>query len=272
LGNKGQELGTHQLNKKYYVVSCEQEREVEFMKNFIFLSFLFITKLMASESIGFYSKGSLLGAQSVFERATPIQKLFVQRGRLFTSDEMHYALSEASDFIKNNYPDSEILQVGDLSSRFGGEAIGHASHQNGLDGDIVYLRRNKYVQSASSPDWDEDFVGVNSLPTKNFNKERNFALFKFLVKNTPVSRIFVDASIKKLLCQFAVDQNEIQDPTTIETLRRLRPQELHRTHFHLRLSCPVNDHECIPQTGPVEGSGCDDLSIILDSAKDPHSC
>jgi penicillin-insensitive murein endopeptidase len=236
------------------------------------LTFLIATNLKASESFGFYSNGSLASAQSVFERGTPVQKLFVPRGRLFTSDEMHYTLTEASDFIKNNFPDSEILQVGDLSAKLGGEVVGHASHQNGLDGDAVYLRRNKYVQSTTSPNWDEDFVGPNSVPTKNFNTERNFALFKFLVKNTPISRIFVDVSIKKLLCKFATDHNEMQDPNTIATLRRLRPQDLHRTHFHLRLGCPVNDHECVPQSGPAEGSGCDDLSIILQSALDPYSC
>jgi penicillin-insensitive murein endopeptidase len=244
----------------------------EFMKNLILLSVLLITKLHASEAIGFYSKGFLIGAQSVFERGTPVQKLFVPRGRLYTSDEMHNILSEASEFIKNNFPDSEILQVGDLSARLGGLAEGHASHQNGLDGDIVYLRRNKYVQSPQSTDWDEDFVSKTSLPTKNFNTERNFALFKFLVKTTPVSRIFVDASIKKMLCKFADDSGEIRDPDTVETLRRLRPQDLHRTHFHLRISCPPNDHECTPQSGPATGSGCDDLSILLESAENLHSC
>ena len=241
------------------------------MKNFIFLSLLIITKLQASEAIGFYSSGSLVGAQSVFERGTPVQKLFVSRGRLYTSDEMHAVLTDASEFIKGHFPDSEILQVGDLSAHLGGLAEGHASHQNGLDGDIVYLRRNKYVQSPTSLDWDEDFVN-GKLPTKNFNTERNFELFKFLVKYTPVSRIFVDVAIKKQLCKFATDHFEMNDANTIETLRRLRPQDLHRTHFHLRISCPINDHECIPQSEPASGSGCDDLSILLESALDLHSC
>lgn len=242
------------------------------MKKFIFLSFLIATNLKGSEAIGYYSNGSLAGAQSVFERGTPVQKLFVARGRLYTSDEMHTTLTLASDYVKGTFPDSEILQVGDLSANLGGEVAGHASHQNGLDSDIVYLRKNKYVQSATSPVWDEDFVGPTSQPTKNFNTERNYALFKYLVKNSPVSRIFVDVSIKKILCKFANEHNEMQDPNTIATLRRLRPQDLHRTHFHLRLSCPANDHECIPQSTPAEGSGCDDLSIILESALDPYSC
>ncbi|MDO9182741.1 MAG: penicillin-insensitive murein endopeptidase [Bacteriovorax sp.] len=242
------------------------------MKNLLFIPiFLVIGRLHASEAIGFYSKGSLLGAQSVFERGTPIQKLFVARKRLYTTDEMHNTLSIASEFIKNEFPDSEILQVGDLSERLGGEAIGHASHQNGLDADIVYLRRNKYVQSPDASNWDEDFIS-NSRPSKNFNTERNFLLFKFLVKNAAVPRIFVDASIKKLLCQFAKDNGEITHPETIATLRALRPQDLHRTHFHLRMNCPVNDHECVLQSAPQSGSGCDDLSILLEASAELHSC
>ncbi|MBC7537488.1 MAG: penicillin-insensitive murein endopeptidase [Bacteriovorax sp.] len=241
------------------------------MKNLILLSVLLISKLHASEAIGFYSSGSLLSAQSVFERGTPVHKLFVARGRLYTTDEMHNLLTETSEFVKNNFPDSEILQVGDLSARLGGLVAGHDSHQNGLDGDIVYLRRNKYVQSPDSTDWDEDFIS-NSKPTKNFNTERNFALFRYLVKNAPVTRIFVDVAIKKALCQFATANGEIKDPRTVETLRRLRPLDLHRTHFHVRISCPANDHECTPQSEPVSGSGCDDLSIILESAQDLHSC
>lgn len=244
------------------------------MKNFLasFLLFiLFNGSVFSSESIGFYSKGSLRNAQSVFERGTPIHKLFVARGRLYTSDDMHSLLTTASEFITAQFPDSETLQVGDLSNRNGGLAQGHDSHQNGLDGDIVYLRRDHHVQSPAAPDWDEDFVGTTK-PTANFNTERNFALFKELVKTTPVARIFVDVAIKKQLCEYAKSSGELKDPQSIETLRRLRPQDLHRTHFHVRISCPVADRECTPQSAPAKGDGCDDLSILLEEAVTIEAC
>lgn len=233
--------------------------------------FFLSTQLHASEAVGLYSDGSLRGAHSVFEQATPIQKLYIQREKIYTSDEMFNLLSDASHFIQVNFPDSEILQVGDLSAHFGGPAVRHTSHQNGLDADIVYLRRNHYVQSATSPEWDEDFID-KTLPTINFNTERNFELFKFLVLNTPVTRIFVDVAIKKQLCEFAANNGEMNNPGTLETLRRLRPQDLHRTHFHLRIGCPLNDHQCTPQSEPTIGSGCDDLSILLELATKQHSC
>ncbi len=246
------------------------------MKIFSILWILFanmlLTSAVASESIGYYSNGSLKNAKSVFEKNIPIQKLFVSRDRLYTSEEMHEALTLASEFIKNQFPDSEILQVGDLSMKEGGLAEGHSSHQNGLDGDIVYLRKNHYVQSPNAMDWDEDFVIGASSVSKNFNTERNFALLNYLVHNTPVTRIFVDQAVKKELCVYALNNGEIKKPSVIETLRRLRPQDLHRTHFHMRLECPINDHNCIPQSKPGEGSGCDELSIQIEMAQDDHSC
>jgi penicillin-insensitive murein endopeptidase len=161
--------------------------------------------------------------------------------------------------------------VGDLSNSGGGQASGHASHQNGLDSDIVYLRRNHYVQSEKSDVWDEDFVsGVK--PTINFYTERNFSLFKYLISHAPIERIFIDSSLKKALCQYALKKGWQDDAQTIETLRRLRPENLHRTHFHLRISCPASDHECTPQSEVPVGSGCDDLSILIDSALPDQAC
>jgi penicillin-insensitive murein endopeptidase len=244
------------------------------MKNlilFLFGIFMGGYNSMASESIGFYSKGKLKSAQSIFDHGTPVHKLFVSRDRLYTSDEMHNILTLASEFVAANYPDSGPLQVGDLSNREGGLATGHASHQNGLDGDVVYLRRNHYVQSEKSNVWDEDFVsGVK--PTANFNTERNFALLKHIITHAPVERIFVDSSLKKALCQYALKRGWQDDPETIETLRRLRPEDLHRTHFHLRIFCPINNHDCTPQTAVPVGAGCDDLSILFDSALPDQAC
>jgi penicillin-insensitive murein endopeptidase len=242
------------------------------MKNILSLiAILLFSQVHASESVGYYSKGSLINAQSVLDQVPTIQKLFIAREKLYSTDQIFSLLSDASEFISGNFPNSEILQVGDLSAKNGGPAVRHASHQNGLDADIVYLRRNKYVQSNEAAEWDEDFIGKN-IPTENFNTERNFALFKFLVTNTPVTRIFVDAAIKKQLCQFANSSGEIKDPATVETLRRLRPEDLHRTHFHLRIGCPPSDHNCTPQSEPVTGSGCDDLSMTLELAQNLHSC
>lgn len=243
------------------------------MKKLFVLPFIGLISFNAfsSEAIGFYSKGSQAQAQSVFERGTPIHKLFLSRQRHYTSDEMHEVLTNASEFITDQFPDSAPLQVGDLSLKLGGLAQGHASHQNGLDSDLVYLRLNKHVQSPAAQSWDEDFV-VGAKPSGNFSTERNFKLFKHLVETSPIARIFVDLAIKKSLCDYVLKTGGMSDPQSIQTLRRLRPQNLHRTHFHLRLSCPPEDLDCIPQTEPDAGTGCDELTLLLEEAAFDKGC
>ncbi len=221
-----------------------------------------VPKAFSSEAIGYYSKGSLRAATSILERNSSVQKLFVDRAKLYTTDEMHELLEGAAEFVQNNFPDSEILQVGDLSGINGGHATRHASHQNGLDADVVYLRHNGYVQPSSAPEWEEYFVS-GSRVSSNFNLERNLALFRNLVSSYPVTRIFVDGAIKRDICRY-VAKKGMYDSLTKVTLRRLRIADYHKTHFHVRLACPAGDHSCKPQSEPPSGTGCSNLDFLVD--------
>lgn len=209
----------------------------------------------ASEAVGFYSKGSLKDGESILERGTKIHKLFLGRKRFYTTDQMHDVISDAADFVRQEFPDAELLQVGDLGAIKGGTVTGHGSHQNGLDADFVYLTRNNKLQSPNATFWQEEFV-KSSKATTNFHVERNLALFKELVTNHPVQRIFVDKVIKKTLCQYVTKNNLTKDLEIQETLRRLRPEALHTNHFHVRLRCPSTDYACIKQAEVPKGNGC----------------
>lgn len=225
---------------------------------------LYSFNLLATEAIGFYSKGSLKNADSIIEKNVDIHKLFIARQKFFTTAEMLEAISDARDYIQSQYPDTELMQVGDLSPKNGGIATGHASHQNGLDVDIVYLTKNHKLQSPNATYWEEDFV-INGKLTSNFDLEKNLMLFKHFVNHSPVERIFVDIVIKKNLCEYAKNSGLLNDPQVQETLRRLRPQDLHSTHFHVRLFCPATDLNCTPQSSVPSGNGCGDLELLLES-------
>lgn len=231
-----------------------------------------LSSVEASQAIGFYSKGSLKDAQSVFDRAGGVHKLFVSRGKLYTTDEMHDLLEAANDYVTSSWSDSEVLQVGDLSGAKGGNAPRHSSHQNGLDADVVYLRHNGYVQPPEAPEWEEYFVKSGKV-TSNFNVERNFALFRYLVDNFSVTRIFVDSSIKNAFCSYAI-RNSLNDALTRQTLRRLRIADLHKTHFHVRLACPTDDNRCTPQSEPPQGTGCNALELMMEqyAQREGESC
>lgn len=219
------------------------------------LALLSSTQIFGSEAIGYYSSGAIKNSVSIVDRATPIHKLFMQRGRFFGTDQVQDTISNAADWVKNQYPDAEILQVGDISNKNGGSLAEHGSHQNGLDVDIVYLTINKKLQSQTAPYWQEEFV-KNGLVSANLDVARNLELFKYLIIDQGVERIFVDAAIKLVFCSYVQKNNLLSDSDTKETLRRLRVEKLHSTHFHMRLSCPKTDNACKSQVVVPEGTGC----------------
>lgn len=226
-------------------------------KSALILAFILIqtTTLQASEAIGYYSSGKIKDAESIQDRGIPIRKLFLQRGRFFGTQEIQDIISDAADFVRQEFPDSEMLQVGDIANKNGGALKEHGSHQNGLDADIVYLTRNGKLQSQTAAYWQEEFV-KGGVVTANFNTERNLALFKHLIINTPTERIFVDAAIKKHFCSYARKNKLLSDSETKETLRRLRVEKLHTNHFHMRIKCPTTDLKCKAQAAVPVGTGC----------------
>ena len=200
---------------------------------FIFsLMILFSHNLFSSEAVGLYSSGKLKSAENILDKNILFHKLFLARQKFFTTRQMVDVIEDTSAFVRQTFPDSELIQLGDLSNKDGGKCPGHSSHQNGLDADIVYLTHNKKLQSPNATYWEEEFV-KNGVVTSNFHIEKNFELFKYLVHNHPVTRIFVDQAIKKKFCQFAKSKKWLNDKETIETLRRLRVE---KTSQH-SLSC-----------------------------------
>lgn len=226
-------------------------------KSLLLLTFILTqtVAVQASEAIGYYSSGSIKGAESIQDRGTPIRKLFVQRGRFFGTQQIQDIISNAADFVRQEFPESEVLQVGDISNKNGGVLKEHGSHQNGLDADLVYLTRNGKLQSQTAAYWQEEFV-KSGVVTSNFNTERNLALFKHLIMESEVERIFVDAAIKKHFCSYARKNNLLNDFETKETLRRLRVEKLHTNHFHMRIKCPTTDLKCKSQSAVPAGTGC----------------
>lgn len=209
----------------------------------------------ASEAIGYYSSGSIKQAESITDRGTNIRKLFLQRKRFYGTTQIQDVISDAADFVRQEFPEAEVLQVGDIANLNGGVLAEHGSHQNGLDVDIVYLTRNGKLQSQNAPYWQEEFV-IKGAMSANLHLERNLALFKFLVNEKGVERIFVDQAIKTQFCSYARKNNLLNDAETKETLRRLRVEKLHSTHFHMRIKCPTTDYKCKAQAAVPAGTGC----------------
>ncbi len=230
------------------------------MLNKIIFTLILISSFssFSSESIGFYSSGSINDSTSIDQYNGHFEKLFRSRKRLYATDYLLDFVSEFTDRFFALNPEIEKFQIGDISAVRGGKVSRHTSHQNGLDIDIVYLRVNKKGQSLDNPEWGEYFV-KGGVVSKNFDTQKNWELFKSIVERGSVGRIFVDGAIKKKFCKlYGSSPNGLEK----ETLRRLRPAKYHLTHFHLRLKCHPSHKKCKPQADPANSTGCYNLKMI----------
>jgi penicillin-insensitive murein DD-endopeptidase len=206
------------------------------------------------QAVGFYSKGSLLKSDRLPLQSQGLLKIMQARDRGYATGDLVEILLEAASEIQVNYPKGERLQIGDVSDSNGGQLARHASHQNGLDADIVYFRKNNKEQDPNSVGgFQESFVNQGKV-TPNFDSDRNGDFIFRLVESQRVGRIFVDQAIKTHFCQKW--KKQLGDPAYVNVLRKLRPLTNHHDHMHLRLTCPPTSPRCVEQSPPPAGSGC----------------
>jgi penicillin-insensitive murein endopeptidase len=207
-----------------------------------------------AQVIGFYSEGKMKDSDALPWEGFGFIKILRPRQRHYAAFDLVHVLTWAAEKLQQQYPSKDRLQIGDMSGIHGGPSGGHASHQNGLDADVAFLRLNQTMQDpVDTGGYREKFVRGSSV-TQNFDLARNWAYVKILAETGRVQRIFVNQVVKNALCDFAKTRGEFQSET--EALRRLRPYAGHEDHFHVRLTCPLNSPDCTPQAEVPVGSGC----------------
>jgi penicillin-insensitive murein endopeptidase len=218
------------------------------------------TQGTVDQAHGFYSKGSLANASQFPLENEDLMKIMRPRDRGYATFDMTAVVGFAAGELHKAYPDGERIQIGDVCAVHGGQLAQHASHQNGLDADIVYPRVNHREQDpAISTGFDELFVKDGQI-SPNFDQERVWFFIKSLVSTGRVVRMFMDPVIKATLCQYAQSIGEYDSGT--EILRRMRPLVDHQNHVHVRITCPKESPQCLAQVPVPPGSGCDEVSGI----------
>ncbi len=144
------------------------------------------------------------------------------------------------------------LLIGDMSQPRGGPMItGHASHQIGLDSDIWFTPMPEHVLTREEREFDGavDMVATDRLDVdpKVWTHTRT-DLIRTASEDPAVTRIFVNAAIKKAMCREAGSDRG--------WLAKVRPWWGHAEHFHVRIACPADSPECKPQPPPEPGDGC----------------
>ena len=143
------------------------------------------------------------------------------------------------------------LLIGDMAQPRGGPMInGHSSHQIGLDVDIWFKPMPTHVLSREEREMDP---AVNVVAPDGLDVDHKvwtpayMKVVKTAAEDPSVTRIFVNAAIKKEMCS--------ETGTDRSWLAKVRPWWGHSEHFHVRLACP-NDPECKGQPPVPTGDGC----------------
>jgi penicillin-insensitive murein endopeptidase len=205
---------------------------------------------LEARTIGFYSKGCLAGGVALPINGRTWQVMRLSRNRNWGHPSLVRFLEKLADQApKTGW---RGLLVGDLSQPRGGPMrTGHTSHQVGLDADIWLtpmpsreLTRLEREEMSATMVVAEDRKDVDP----NVWTPAHVAVIKAAAQDPKVSRIFVNAAIKKALCRDAGSDRQ--------WLSKVRAWWGHDYHFHVRLGCPSDDPECRPQPPPEEGEGC----------------
>jgi penicillin-insensitive murein endopeptidase len=204
-----------------------------------------------TRSIGFYWRGCLVGAKALPVDGDAWQVVRLSRNRMWGNPAMIDFLERFSRKAKAEGVWNGIL-VGDISQPRGGPMLtGHASHQVGLDADVWLTPMPDRTLTREER---EEMPAVNMVTEDGLSVDRSHwtpaqaAIIKAAAEEPEVERIFVNAAIKKALCETAKGQ---------PWMNKVRAYWGHNYHFHIRIKCPAGDSSCEPQEALGPGDGCD---------------
>jgi len=203
-----------------------------------------------AHSVGGYSDGCLAGGAPLPISGPSWQVMRLSRNRNWGNPRLVQFIKRFANNAKKVGWNG--LLIGDMSQPRGGPMFsGHTSHQVGLDVDIWFTPMPNHVQTREEREFTSatDVVATDLLDVDPAIWTHTYtALIRTAAEDPAVTRIFVNAAIKKALCREAG-----ADRTW---LTKVRPWWGHAEHFHVRIACPADSPECKPQPPPEENDGC----------------
>ncbi len=207
-----------------------------------------------NQAVGFYAKGSLTGAEPMPVEGPGFRLANPANANHFGTYDLVTIVSSAAQQVQSLVPHGDPLRIGDFSRLKGGRLSGHASHQNGLDGDLAYYRLDgRTHDNLSMMFFGAPLVRAGRVLSQ-FDFQRNYELVRGLVASGRVVRIFVNPVIKRGFCKYAQSLGE--NIKQNDLLRVLTPYAGHADHMHVRISCPLKSPKCVVQLPPGAATGC----------------
>lgn len=219
----------------------------------IFTLFMFMISLATTEAhakvYGDYNRGCLTESAALPEYGIGYQSTRRSRQMFYAHPETIKAIETLGAKVFTEGLGTVL--IGNLSKKNGGPLFEHSiSHQNGLDFDVSYFVSKEPLSDVMSQNYEfKSLLGYekNKLNQKLWD-EKIAELLKVTAELPQVERILVDPLIKKQLCE-----TEKQE----EWFSKIRPWFKHDNHFHVRLKCPQDSPDCVPQAPPSRDFGCE---------------
>lgn len=214
------------------------------------------------ESIGRYAAGCVIGAARLPPDGPGYQAVKLERNRHYGHPKLLSFIEELAE--RANNAGLGLLPVGDMSQPRGGPMIAdHASHQLGLDVDIYFELKLPRLTLGERQELElPSMIDERQRQLNQRFGDAQVELLRLAASDADVARIFVSPLIKQAMCE-----RQWQDR---DFLRRLRPWFGHEDHMHVRLHCPSESADCVPQVEPPLGDGCGaELTSWLDRGRLP---
>jgi murein endopeptidase len=150
--------------------------------------------------------------------------------------------------VRELFPETHVLAIGDLSAEHGGAITEHRSHQSGRDADIGLIYKSK---PAGYPD---NFITATE---DNLDCAATYALVAGFAETSHDDGgalvMFLDFRVQGLLYQWARDHG-VDDEVLNRTFQfphgrgtsagLVRHEPNHDNHLHVRFKCPRGDSAC----------------------------
>jgi penicillin-insensitive murein DD-endopeptidase len=217
---------------------------------------------VSSVSAGSHSKGALIhGTAMAFEgTGYVVHHDWRVRDHRYGTQELVSWLTASFAEVNGADPDNVVF-LGDLSGRRGGDVAQHRSHASGRDVDIFFVasdrsgkpmhdlpamihfdRQGRAIGWSAAKPWRTIH---DRIPDALFDARRNWAVVRAMLSNrsVEVQWIFVDEALGTLLVAEA--GREGAPPELIEKARALLHQptdsQPHDDHMHVRIFCAPTD-------------------------------
>lgn len=147
--------------------------------------------------------------------------------------------------VRDAFPGTHDILIGDLSRPGGGHFAPHASHQSGRDADIGYYLASN-IQNET----------MHRVKAPEVDYAKTWALLKCHITTDRVSRVYMDRRIQVAMIDWlrkkkTIDDGQIQRMFEVEGGEEalIRHAREHDTHFHVRFSCDSGQTGCVEEEG-----------------------